>query len=127
MVVGTRRRVMLVDDDDSMRRALQRLLETCDFDCIAFACAEDLLAYGIGEGAACVVCDLMLPEMSGLDLLEVLRVQGGWPPLILISANDRPGLADEATRRGAAAYLAKPFARAALLAAIQAAAGPVVS
>lgn len=127
MVEGSRRRVLLVEDDDSMRSALQRLLETCNFDCRAFVCAEDLLAQGVGEGAVCVVSDLKLPAMSGLDLLEELRVLGGWPPLILISANDRPGLAEEATRRGAAAYLAKPFAGTALLAAIQAAAGPMAS
>lgn len=118
MVQAPGRLIVLVEDDESMRRALQRLLNAFGFDCDAFVSAESLLASGPGEGAACVVSDLKLPGMSGLDLLREMRARGGWPPLILITAHDVPGLADDAARRGAAAYLPKPFAGTALVQAI---------
>ena len=74
-----------------------------------------------GEGAACVVSDLMLPDMSGLDMLAEMRARGSWPPLVLVTAHDRPGLAEQARRSGAAGYLAKPFEGAALVEAIRSA------
>ena len=66
----------------------------------------------------CAVSDFDLPAMSGLDLLESMREQGGWPPLILITGHDAPGLGEEARRRGVAAYLCKPFPASALMQAI---------
>ncbi len=118
MVQAPGRKVLLVEDDESMRSALQRLLCAFGFECDAFASAESLLASGPGEGAACVVSDLKLPGMSGLELLRELRARVGWPPLVLITAHDVPGLAADAARRGAAAYLPKPFAGTALVQAI---------
>jgi FixJ family two-component response regulator len=122
VAVGTvNRRVLLVEDDESMRQAVERLLNAYHFECTAYASAEDLLAHGAGDGAACVVSDLMLPAMSGLDMLAEMHARGGWPPLVLVTAHDRPGLRDEAVRRGAAGYLAKPFHGAALVAAVESA------
>lgn len=118
MVQARGRLILLVEDDESMRSALQRLLNAFGFDCDVFASAESLLASGPGEGAACVVSDLKLPAMSGLDLLREMRARGGWPPLILITAHDKPGLSEHSLRRGAAAYLPKPFAGTALVQAI---------
>jgi two-component system C4-dicarboxylate transport response regulator DctD len=114
-------RVLLVEDDESMRTATERLLNAYRLECSAFESAEALLARGAHEGDACVVSDLMLPAMSGLELLDELHVQGGWPPLILITAHDRPGLGEEAARRGAVAYLIKPFGGKTLVEAINAA------
>jgi len=107
--MAVQRKVLLVEDDDSMRSALERLLVAHQFNCSAFTSAEALLALGGGEAASCVVSDLRLPAMSGLDLADAMRAQGGWPPLILITAHDTPGLEAEARRRGAAGYLPKPF------------------
>lgn len=118
MVQAPGRLIVLVEDDESMRSALQRLLNAFGFDCDAFVSAESLLASGPGEGAACVVSDLKLPGMSGLELLREMRARGGWPPLILVTAHDAPGLADDVVRRGAAAYLPKPFAGTALVQAV---------
>jgi FixJ family two-component response regulator len=98
-----------------MRPALQRLIIAFDFDCDAFASAEALLVRGPQVADVCVVSDFNLPAMSGLDLLATMRKQGGWPPLILITGHDAPGLGEEARRRGAAAYLCKPFSAAALM------------
>jgi FixJ family two-component response regulator len=120
-VAAVGRWVLLVEDDESMRQAVERLLKAYDFKCSVFASAEELLAQGAVAGAACVVSDLMLPAMSGLDLLDEMRARGGWPPLVLVTAHERPGLREEAMRHGAAGYLAKPFRGAALVAAVESA------
>jgi two-component system response regulator FixJ len=125
-MAGSGRTVVVIEDDDSMREAIARLLDAAGFRCAAYASAEAYLAVSPGEGTGCVVSDLKLPAMSGLDLLAALRARGGRAPLILITAHDAPGLSEEAARRGAAAYLAKPFAGTALLDAIRAAIEPAI-
>jgi FixJ family two-component response regulator len=114
-------KVLLVEDDESLRGAIERLLGLAGFSPVAYASAEALLAGGVGETANCVVSDLRLPAMSGLELLAELRARGWRAPLVLITAYDEPGLAEEATRRGAAGYLVKPFHGTTLLAAVRAA------
>ena len=87
---------------------------------MAYDSAEALLAGGFGGSAACVVCDVRLPAMSGFELLAALRARD-WPvPLILITAYDEPGLAEKARGLGAAGYLVKPFHGTTLLAAVRA-------
>jgi FixJ family two-component response regulator len=113
--------VFVVEDDESMREAIERLLGVAGFEPVACSSGEALLAGGVGEDATCVVSDLRLPAMSGLELLAELRARGWRGPLILITAYDEPGLAEEATRLGAAGYLVKPFHGTALLAAVRAA------
>ena len=73
MVVAPSRMVLVVEDDDSMSEAIQRLLKAAGFGCAAFASAEALLAGGVNEDSACVISDLKLPGMSGLGLLAALR------------------------------------------------------
>jgi FixJ family two-component response regulator len=111
--------VLVVEDDDSMRDAIERLLRAAGFGTAAYASAEALLAAGAVPGALCIVTDLKLPAMSGLELLTELGARGGWPPVIVITAHDAPGVRDDAARHGAAAYLAKPFHGSALLGAIE--------
>lgn len=114
-------KILIVEDDDSLRPALERLLNTAGWLTTAYSSAEALLADAAAGDAACVVCDLKLPAMSGFDLLAKWRGRDGRPPLILMTAYDTPGLGEEAARRGAAAYLAKPFRGTVLLEAIDAA------
>jgi FixJ family two-component response regulator len=121
------RKVLVVEDDDSMREAIARLLGAAGYKATAFASAEEFIASGSAEGATCIVSDLRLPRMSGLELLANLRSRSASPPLILITAHDRPGLREEALRAGAAAYLPKPFPGTVLLDAVKAAISPVVS
>lgn len=114
----TTARIVIAEDDPSMREALERLLRVAGFEVRGHASAEELLADGTAAEAFCVVSDLRLPGWSGLELLDRMRSLGWSIPLILITAHDAPGLREEVLHRGAAAYLAKPFAGTALLAAI---------
>jgi FixJ family two-component response regulator len=98
-----------------MRAAMDRLLGVAGFAHGTYESAESLLADELAEDAACVVSDLRLPGMSGLQLLAEMRVRGSNVPLILITAHDAPGLREDAMRRGVAAYLVKPFNGTALL------------
>lgn len=112
--------VVVIEDDDSMREAIERLLMVGGFGCIAYASGKPLLAQKSHEQAKCIISDLRLPDMSGLDLLVTLRNQCRSIPFILITAHDTPELRQEALKLGATAYLAKPFRGTALLEAVQA-------
>jgi len=117
------KRVLVVEDDDSMRVAIERLLNAAGFATAVYASADELLAVGPCEDDACVVSDLVLPGQSGLELLGALRARGWLGPLVLITAQDSPSVRQEAARRGVAAYLAKPFPGSALLVAVRKAMG----
>ncbi len=118
-------KVLVVEDDASMREAIERLLGAAGYEAVAYASAEALLEKGGAHDAVCVISDLRLPAMSGLELLAELRERGELQPLILITAFDAPGRGTDAMRRGAVAYLVKPFHGTALLAALKAAIAPV--
>jgi two-component system response regulator FixJ len=118
MALAPGRRVLVVDDDDGMREAIESLLDAAGFESALYASAEALLAGGAVEGALCIISDLKLPAMSGFELLIELRARGGRLPVIVITAHDAPGVRADAERHGAAAYLPKPFLGSALLAAI---------
>jgi two-component system response regulator FixJ len=125
MATGSCGKVLVVEDDDSMREAIESLLHVAAVDSIMYESAERLLDDGVsGDVAACVVSDLRLPGMSGLELLGQLRVRGATAPMILITAHDSPALRAEAARKGVAAYLAKPFLGSELLIAIRDAMAP---
>ena len=76
--------VLVVEDDDSMRQAIARLVGAAGFEVVTHLTAEQALADLDCAGAACVVSDLKLPAMSGLDLLTDLRTRGSPVPLILM-------------------------------------------
>jgi FixJ family two-component response regulator len=117
--MGTGGRVLVVDDDEGMREAIESLLGAAGFATVTYASAEALLASELIGEALCIVSDLKLPAMSGFDLLAKLRTRGAQPPVIMITAHDAPGVRSEAARLGAAGYLAKPFGGHSLLAAIE--------
>jgi len=116
--------VLVVEDDDSMREAIARLLNAAGFATATYASADELLAVGPLASDACVISDLKLPGMSGLELLAALRARAWWRPLILITAHDSPSVRKEAEQSGVTAYLAKPFLGSTLVAAVQKAMGP---
>lgn len=119
MVTGSGARVLVVEDDDGMREAIESLLDAAGFETATYASAEAMLAGGAVDGAMCIISDFKLPAMSGLELLTAIRRRMAPIPLILVTAHDSPGVRDQAERLGAAAYLAKPFQGGALLAAIE--------
>ena len=112
-------RVLVIEDDEGMREAIESLLNAAGYETTPYASAEALLAAGPPEDARCIVSDIRLPEMSGLDLIGALRARGACPPVILVTAHDSPAMRSAAGQHGAAAYLPKPFGRGELLAAIQ--------
>ena len=111
--------IRVVEDDESMRDSVESLLNVAGFSTATYASAEAMLAEGTSEGTLCVISDLQLPAMSGLDLLTELRLRNWRLPVIIITAHDSASTRKEAMRRGAAAYLANPFPSASLLTAIE--------
>lgn len=100
--------IAIVDDDESVRQALTGLVRSVGYSGRAFTSAEDFLA-AQGLDCACIVTDLHMPGISGLDLLQKLRAGGNQTPLILITARMAPGLKDRAAEVGVRCLLPKPF------------------
>ncbi|HWX80226.1 MAG TPA: response regulator [Steroidobacteraceae bacterium] len=118
-VTGSARVVLVVEDDESMREAIGNLLSIAGFVAVAYESAEAMLSDQTSERPICVISDLHLPAMSGLDLLTALRRRSWHPPVIFITADDMASTRQAAERLGAAAYLAKPFPSSALLTTIE--------
>ncbi len=110
--------VSVVDDDESVRASLRLLIESNGYDVITFKSAEDFLDSRFGENPCCLILDIRLPGMSGLQLQEHLVKSQTRIPVIFITGHDHNQLEDEAMRLGAIAYLRKPFDEQCLLDAI---------
>jgi FixJ family two-component response regulator len=117
-------RVAIVDDDSSVRNALRRLLTTSDFDADVFASGEEFLAALPETEPDCVVADLKMPEIGGLDLLRELASRSEKLPVIIMTAFDTPKSRSDCETLGAVGYLRKPFEERALFSAITAAVKP---
>jgi FixJ family two-component response regulator len=117
--IGDPKVILVVEDDDSMREAIEILLGAAGFSTIVYGSAEAMLDEDTCERPLCVISDLNLPSMSGLDLLTELHRRSCHVPVIIITAYDSESTRQEAARRGAIAYLAKPFPSIALLTAIK--------
>ena len=96
-----------------------RVLSARRFETKAFASAEAALADRDLDWPDCLVVDLNLPALSGLDLVERLRQRGVTAPAVAISANDEARVRDEVRRRGVEHFLAKPFLGSALIALLE--------
>jgi FixJ family two-component response regulator len=101
--------VAIVDDDESVRRALQGLLKAEGLRAKAFASAEEFLSSGEQYHAACLITDIRMPGMSGLDLQQKLNSQKCRIPTIFITAHGDANMRLQALRAGAVEFLAKPF------------------
>jgi FixJ family two-component response regulator len=113
------REIILVEDDPSVLRALRRLLEISGFKVRAFARPSDLRASGIPGPNACLIFDIYLPEMTGVELYEALAASGCHCPLILITGRVDEVMRAMTKRVNAVAVLIKPFSRDSLLTAIR--------
>ena len=119
IVAETRKNIVVVDDDEGMNPAIQRLLNAAGFRAVTFPSAEALLQDGAAGAAACLVLDINLPGLSGFELYRRLEHSGVQPPVIFITAHDDPESQTRAENAGAIAYLIKPFEGRYLLAAIK--------
>ena len=102
-------RVAVVDDDVSIRRATLSLLRAAGFSASAFADAESFLGSKWRRGVSCLVADVRMPGMSGLELYEALVASGEPIPTILVTAHDDEATRLRARKAGVHCYLSKPF------------------
>jgi FixJ family two-component response regulator len=113
--------VAIVDDDDSMRSALQGLLKAVGLPAQAFASAEEFLKSGQQRQTACLIADIRMPGMSGLELQAKLSAEHCRIPTIFITAHGDEKMRMQALRAGAVEFMAKPFNDEALLESVRAA------
>ena len=108
-------RVAVVDDDASVRKALARLLNTSPFVPQTFGTAQEFLDSLPLAIPDCLVLDLQMPDMTGLDLQDQLARIGVQIPTIIVTAHDEENLRQRCRLAGAAAYLIKPLDEATLI------------
>jgi two-component system, LuxR family, response regulator FixJ len=101
--------VYIVDDDDGMRRALTVLITTVGYQPVAFAKPTEFLAKYDPNQPSCLVLDVRMPEMSGLEVQQQLNKKGSMLPVILISGHGDIPMAVQAMKDGAFDFLQKPF------------------
>jgi FixJ family two-component response regulator len=118
---GETKVVAIVDDDDLMRSALQGLLKAAGMPARAFVSAEEFLESGQQHQTACLISDIRMSGMSGLELQAKLNAEQCRIPTIFITAHGDERMRMQALRAGAVEFLAKPFDHAALLESIRAA------
>jgi two-component system, LuxR family, response regulator FixJ len=101
--------VYVVDDDDGMRRALSLLLSTVGYKTAAFATPRDFLDKFTPDAAGCLVLDIRMPGMSGLELQQYLNRMGSMLPVIFITGHGDVPMAVQAMKEGAFEFVQKPF------------------
>ena len=107
--------ISIIDDDQALREALQRLLRLYGFAVTVFASAEQFLASGDVARTACLILDMRMTGMTGMALHQHLVAQGCRIPTILITARPTNAERDRAVASGVNSYLAKPFSEHILL------------
>ena len=107
--------IAIVDDEELVRTSLQRLLKMAGFTVAAFTSAEEFLKSGRLQEVRCLIADIRMPGMSGLDLQSELNAGEYQIPIIFITAHGDEKMRIRAMRDGAVAFLAKPFDNAVLL------------
>jgi FixJ family two-component response regulator len=118
-----RPRIAVVDDDQSVREALENLISSVGYEVDLFESAKGFLDSAEINNTACLVLDLRMPEMSGLELQQRLRDDGRNIPIIIVTAHGEDTARTEALAAGAVAFLNKPFQEEVLLGAINSAIG----
>ena len=119
--MGTRdtRVIAVVDDDESLRRSVGNFLRSAGFRVETFASAEDFLGSARRESAGCLVLDVRMTGMSGLDLLRHLAAGNARVPAVVLTAHGDEDIRQRCLGAGAVAFLDKPFHAEALLDAVQ--------
>jgi FixJ family two-component response regulator len=109
--------ISVIDDDDSMRSAILALVRSAGYDAQGFASAEEFLGCGTVESFACIITDIQLPSMSGIDLKQQLATCQSTVPVVMITAHDH--VKEKALASGAICFLQKPFEADALIGCLQ--------
>ena len=101
--------ISVIEDDESLRSALVRLVRLLGYESRDFTSAEDFLNWGDPQQFACIITDIQMPGMSGIELKRHLVNQRCLRPVIMITARADPALDRQAIASGAACFLRKPF------------------
>src|SRR5580704_9943591 len=113
--------IAIVDDNRSIQTALQDLIESEGLSTLSFSSAEQFLDSGAQHKAACLIADIRMPGISGLELQTKLKAERCRVPIIFITAHGDARMRSQALRDGAVKFLAKPFDNTVLLEAVHAA------
>ena len=116
--------IAIVDDDQSVREALTSLVRSLGYAAIAFECAKDFLSSRRRRGVSCMIADVQMPRMTGLELHKRLVTSGEPIPTILITAFPDEGVRERALQAGVIGYLTKPFSENDLIPCIRSTLGP---
>ena len=117
---GLKTKIAIVDDDKSVRRAMARFLAASSFQVRCYASAHEFLVALESEKPDCLIVDLRMPGMTGLELLHHLAGSGPSIPTIAVTGDDEPGLRHRCELAGASLFLTKPVPGETLLSAIRA-------
>jgi FixJ family two-component response regulator len=107
--------VAAVEDDRRVRESIQSVLESAGYAPEMFGSAEEFLESGVLTRAICVIADVRLPGMDGLELQRHIRKEQPPAPVIFITGHDEDGVREQALQGGAVAFMLKPFDAAELL------------
>jgi two-component system, LuxR family, response regulator FixJ len=118
---ATSKLIAIIDDDDAMQDSLHDLMEAAGFVARCFGSAEEFLESGLHRQAGCLITDILMPKMSGLELQTRLKDEECDIPIIFISAYGDASIRIQAMREGAVEFLAKPFDHHVLLKTVRAA------
>jgi FixJ family two-component response regulator len=107
--------VSIIDDDEVVRNSIQTLLQSLGYNVHTFASAEDFLTSRQLHQTSCVISDVQMPGLSGIELEAVLRTEGYRIPVILVTGHPDELIRDRARRAGEASFLSKPVGEANLI------------
>jgi FixJ family two-component response regulator len=110
--------ISIVDDDSIVREAIHDLIKSLGYEALAFASAEHFLQSHRVADTSCLIADLQMPGLSGLDLQDHLLANGYHTPVILVTAFPKKESRERALRAGAVSFLSKPFEESTLISSI---------
>lgn len=113
--------ISIIDDDSLVRESIGDLISSLGYKALTFASAEQFLESGRAAETACLITDLQMPGLSGLDLQEQLLKAGYRTPVIFVTAYPRDRARERALDAGAIAFLSKPFDGTSLISAVKSA------
>jgi FixJ family two-component response regulator len=119
MIMSAALKIAVVEDDAGVRTALQQLLRSAGFDAVTFESAEEFLAHEDGDAFACLIADINLPGISGVELVKALGADGRELPAVLITGRRDAATAALTRQAGDVPRLYKPFSDAALFEVIE--------